>query len=99
MFSVVAAYLPYALVTAYMPGPNNILALHGISQNGWRRGKNIIFGIASGFFCVMVICASSCLVWGAAGGALQRLLAKYYRPFNILIGVILLICAVQIVLT
>lgn len=62
--SVIMAYLPYALVTAFTPGPNNILSLHAISQFGWRRGIGVLLGIFMGFFCVMLICASSC--WGLA---------------------------------
>lgn len=58
--SIVAAYLPYTLVTAFTPGPNNIVALYAVSQNGWRKGKNILLGIAAGFFCVMVACALFC---------------------------------------
>ena len=193
MFSVVAAYLPYAFVTAYTPGPNNILSLYSVGQKGWKKGKNTLFGIAAGFFSVMVVCAVLCFwmaryipslsnvlkyvgaayilwlavhialskpseegvsganfwkafflqfanvkiimyaitiytgyvlpvsqsfpylaahavcitvigasgafVWGAAGGALQRFLSKYYRPFNILMGVVLFICAMQIILS
>ncbi|MFQ9410973.1 MAG: hypothetical protein ACLR1T_07985 [Evtepia gabavorous] len=38
-FSVVLSYLPYALVTSFTPGPNNILALHTVGQKGWARGK------------------------------------------------------------
>lgn len=64
LLSVIAAYFPYAAVTAFTPGPNNILALHAISQFGWRRGLGIIFGILAGFFCVMLLCAGSC--WGLA---------------------------------
>ncbi|MDR1132176.1 MAG: LysE family transporter [Oscillospiraceae bacterium] len=50
----------YALVTAFTPGPNNIVALYAVSQNGWRRGKDILMGIAAGFLCVMVLCALFC---------------------------------------
>ncbi len=64
LFSVIASYFPYAAVTAFTPGPNNILALHSISQQGWRRGLGVIFGILAGFFCVMLVCAGSC--WGLA---------------------------------
>lgn len=64
LFSVIAAYFPYAAVTAFTPGPNNILALHAISQQGWRRGLGVILGILAGFFCVMLLCAGSC--WGLA---------------------------------
>ena len=37
------------------------------------------------------------LMWGAVGGLLQKFIAKYYRPFNVLMGIILLWCAVQII--
>ena len=37
--SIFVSYLPYALVTSFTPGPNNVLALHTVSQNGWARGK------------------------------------------------------------
>lgn len=190
LFSVVASYLPYALVTAFTPGPNNIVALHAVSQNGWRKGRNVLFGMTAGFLCVMVLCALFCsalaafvpsvagilkyvgavyilwlaihvarskpeaqegkpmsfwkgfllqfmnvkiilyaitmytgyvipvtsglgallihsvcftvigaagfVTWAAVGGALQRFLAKYYRPFNIAMALILLWCAVSL---
>lgn len=54
-------YLPYALITAYTPGPNNILALNAVSQKGFREGKKTLFGIAVGFFLVMSITAAACL--------------------------------------
>ena len=40
--SIFVSYLPYALVTSFTPGPNNVLALHTVSQNGWARGKNTL---------------------------------------------------------
>lgn len=60
LFSIVLTYLPYSLVTAFTPGPNNIVALHAVSQNGWRKGRHVLFGIAAGFLCVMVLCALFC---------------------------------------
>lgn len=60
MFVSIFSYLPYALVTAFTPGPNNIVALHTVSQYGWRRGKNTLLGIAGGFLCVMLLCALLC---------------------------------------
>lgn len=59
-FSIIISYLPYTLVTAFTPGPNNIVALHTVSQDGWRNGKNILFGIGAGFFSVMAVCALFC---------------------------------------
>lgn len=60
MFSIILSYLPYGLVTAFTPGPNNFIALYAVSQNGWRKGKNVLLGIGLGFFCVMVLCALFC---------------------------------------
>jgi cysteine/O-acetylserine efflux protein len=179
--------LLYASVTAFTPGPNNIVALYAVSQNGWRTGKDILLGIAAGFLCVMVLCAffcyelakympavagvlkyvgaayiaylavhvarstpvegesvrmsflkgfllefvnvkiilyaitiytgyvlpresspvslflhavaftaigmAGCITWAAAGGLFQKFLKKYYRPFNVVMALILLYCA------
>ncbi len=60
LFSIIASYLPYTLVTAFTPGPNNIVSLYAVSRNGWRKGKDILLGIAAGFLCVMVLCALFC---------------------------------------
>ncbi|KMZ55457.1 LysE family transporter [Dorea sp. D27] len=60
LFQIIVSYLPYTLVTAFTPGPNNIVALYAVSQNGWRKGKNVLLGIAAGFLCVMVVCAVFC---------------------------------------
>ena len=58
------SYFPYAAVAAFTPGPNNILSLHAIAQNGWRRGQKVLMGIAAGFLCVMILCGLFC--WGLA---------------------------------
>ncbi|SEA58363.1 cysteine/O-acetylserine efflux protein [Eubacterium aggregans] len=60
LFSIIISYLPYTLVTAFTPGPNNIVAFYAISHGGWRRGKNTLLGIGLGFLCVMVLCALFC---------------------------------------
>ena len=60
LFSVFLSYLPYTIVTAFTPGPNNIIALHAVGQGGWRAGKNVLWGIAAGFLCVMILCAVFC---------------------------------------
>lgn len=188
--SIIISYLPYTLVTAFTPGPNNFISLYAVSQNGWRKGKNVLMGIAAGFLCVMVICAlfcyelakyvpaaagvlkyvgaayivwlaihvarskpedseskpmsfwkgfwlefvnvkiilyaitvytgyvlpydtsllsllihavcltligvAGCVTWAAVGGVLQKFIAKYYRPFNIIMALILIWCAVSL---
>ncbi len=39
LISTIISYLPYTCVTAFTPGPNNILSLYAVSRNGWRKGK------------------------------------------------------------
>lgn len=190
MFLSVLSYLPYAAVTAYTPGPNNVVALYSVSRDGWRKGKNTLCGIAAGFLCVMILCALFCyelakfipsvtgimkyigaayiiwlaihvarsgpdqsegqtvtfwqgfclqfvnvkiilyaitvytgyvlpettslpvllfhavclaaigvsgnFVWAAAGGVLQRFLVKHYRVFNLVMGAVLILCALKL---
>ncbi len=60
ILSTLFAFLPYAMITAYTPGPNNILALNTISMYGWKKGMPIIIGIATGFLGVMLLCAFTC---------------------------------------
>ncbi len=192
LYSIILSYLPYTLVTAFTPGPNNIVSLYAISQQGWRRGKDVVLGIAVGFLCVMLLCAVCCyqlaqiapaltgvlkyvgaayivylaihvarskptdgagkrmsffsgfllqfmnvkiilyaitvytayvlphgasfqtllihvavitvigvsgtITWAIAGGVLQRFLQKYYRPFNVVMALILLWCAGSLLL-
>lgn len=192
LFAIVLSYLTYALVTAYTPGPNNIVALYAVGSNGWKKGREVLCGIAAGFLCVMVVCSVFCyelaqyipsvtgflkyvgaayivylavhvamskpeageggkisfwngfflqfvnvkiilfaittftgyvlphevnflsmlfhafcvtvvgvsgtIVWAAAGSVFQRFLAKYYRPFNCLMAIVLLYCAVTLVI-
>ncbi|MHC1717210.1 MAG: LysE family transporter [Acidaminococcaceae bacterium] len=191
-FSIMISYLLYTLVTAFTPGPNNIVALYAVSQNGWRKGREILMGMATGFLCVMVICALFCyelakylpsltsilkyvgaayiaylaihvarsqpgnsdnrqmsfwkgfllqffnikiilyaitvytgyvlpyessllslfthavnmtvigmagvITWAAAGGLFQNFLKQYYRPFNIVMALILFYCAITLAL-
>ena len=59
---VLMAYLPYALVTAFTPGPNNLMALYAIAGSGWGGGKKTMLGMISGFTVVMLVCALLCFV-------------------------------------
>ena len=59
--SYILAYLPYAFITAFTPGPNNILILNAFSRNGMRKGKETLLGVCVGFFIVMTICAVGCM--------------------------------------
>ena len=190
MIEVILSYLPYALITTFTPGPNNIMSLYSVSHGGWKNGGKVIAGIGIGFCAVMMIVIMFCnklaeyapelikyfkyigaayilwlavhialskpsesqettmsitkgfflavsnvkvilylitiftvyivpsgadlidmlwhgvfivavsavswCMWGGIGGILQKFLTKYYRPFNILMGIILLWCAVEI---
>ena len=60
-------------------------------------GASLLEMIAHGVFIIAVSAVSWCL-WGAAGGMMQKFLTKYYRPFNIAMGIILAWCAVQILM-
>lgn len=60
MFTVLQTYLPYAFITAITPGPNNIVALHAVSQTGWKRGQRTLLGMLLGFWTVMMLCALLC---------------------------------------
>ncbi|MBQ4132936.1 MAG: LysE family transporter [Desulfovibrionaceae bacterium] len=54
--SVLSAFLVLTVVTAFTPGPNNILILHSAGRHGLRGSVPLLAGICSGFFCVMVLC-------------------------------------------
>ena len=192
MLQTILSYLPYAIITTFTPGPNNLMSLYSVSNGGWKTGSRVILGIAAGFMTLMVIvilfchelaeyapelvkylkyvgaayilwlavhiafsrpsesegqmlsfgkgfvlsvsnvkvilylitiftayiipsgagfaemCAhgvfiiaasaiSWCL-WGAVGGILQAFLSRYWRPFNIAMGIALLWCARQIIM-
>ncbi len=52
-----AAFLLYTFLTAYTPGPNNIMAMANASRDGLRRTVPFIRGMFFGFFMVMLGCA------------------------------------------
>lgn len=82
-FFIFLSYLPYAAVSAFTPGPNNLLALYAVSRDGWQRGRRVLFGICAGFLAVMVLCALFCYELDQYLPALSRLL-KYVGAAYIL---------------
>lgn len=192
MLETLLAYVPYTVVAIFTPGPNNIMVLYSVSTAGWKKGREVIAGIFTGFcilmalailFCnelakyipglmkylkyigaayilwlayhvatskpgeahngpinfrsgfilsisnmkvilnfitiftvyiiptgaslgemffhggvIIFLAAVSWLLWGTAGGLLQKFLTRYYRPFNITMGIILAWCAVKILM-
>ncbi len=54
--SVLSAFIVFSFITAFTPGPNNILALNSGIQLGFRKTIPLLLGISSAFICVMIIC-------------------------------------------
>ena len=54
--AAISAFLAFTFITAFTPGPNNILALGAGSRYGFRGSASVVAGICAGFFCVMIIC-------------------------------------------
>ena len=52
-----SSFLPYVFITAYTPGPNNILSMSNASRLGFRRSFPFNLGILLGFSIVMLLCA------------------------------------------
>lgn len=48
--------LGYMTVSAYTPGPGNILSMNTTTRYGWKKGRRLIFGICCGYLCDQFIC-------------------------------------------
>lgn len=53
-------YLPYAFVSAFTPGPNNLLSMHTSGQGDRRAAAWLILGMGAGFLIVTLCCALLC---------------------------------------
>ncbi|HPJ03446.1 MAG TPA: LysE family transporter [Candidatus Limiplasma sp.] len=51
------SFIPYALITTFTPGPNNIMALSIATQNGVKRTLPFNAGVWAGFSVVIQLCA------------------------------------------
>jgi threonine/homoserine/homoserine lactone efflux protein len=51
------AFLTFTLLTAFTPGPNNILAMSNTSKYGLKKSIRVIQGIFMGFLSVMTLCS------------------------------------------
>lgn len=49
--------ISFAIITTFTPGPNNISSASMGVMLGYSKTLNYLFGIASGFFFVMIACA------------------------------------------
>lgn len=54
----VAAFLSYIFLTAFTPGPNNIMAMSTAGKHGLRKGSMFCTGVFFGFLFVMTCCAA-----------------------------------------
>ncbi len=54
MFNL-GAFLSYAVVVTFTPGPNNIMSMASSSKHGYRKTLNFMFGVSSGFFLIMIL--------------------------------------------
>lgn len=52
-----AAFWSYIFLTAFTPGPNNIMAMSNSAREGFRRGFIFCLGVFLGFLIVMSLCA------------------------------------------
>jgi cysteine/O-acetylserine efflux protein len=51
-----ASFLSYVFITAYTPGPNNIMSMNNASRHGFVKGVPFNFGIWAAFSIVMLLC-------------------------------------------
>lgn len=51
------ALIPFALITTFTPGPNNILAASVGLRSGYRKALPLLLGIAMGFTVVFLGCS------------------------------------------
>lgn len=51
-----AALIPFAIITTFTPGPNNILAASIGLRKGYRKALPLLLGIATGFTLVFLCC-------------------------------------------
>lgn len=52
---VITSFLIYTVISAFTPGPGNILALNTMVNHGWKKGKPLFLGIFFGYFFVQRI--------------------------------------------
>jgi len=72
-----ASFLPYILITAYTPGPNNIMSMNNAARFGLRKGIPFNFGILAAFSIVMILCT-------LFSAALYSVVPKIQLPMKIL---------------
>lgn len=54
------SYLPYALITTFTPGPNNLISFYAVNTQGWKKGLRVLAGIGTAILLIMLIAAVFC---------------------------------------
>lgn len=52
----ILAFVSYALITTFTPGPNNIMSMTYASRYGFRKSIRFNVGVFFGFFVIMGLC-------------------------------------------
>ncbi len=52
----IAAFVSFVVLTAFTPGPNNVLCMSTAIQHGFRKTLPLCVGMLAGFFLVMAFC-------------------------------------------
>ena len=60
MITTIISYLPYALITTFTPGPNNLISFYAVSTRGWKKGSKVLAGIGCAILIIMLITALFC---------------------------------------
>ena len=69
--------VPYVLITAFTPGPNNIMSMSNGNAQGFRKSIPFSFGVWIGFSMVAILCTIFCK-------ALSELIPSVMLPMQIL---------------
>ncbi len=51
------SFFIYSVLTALLPGPNNILAINSTMKFGYQKSKSLLLGIYTGFTLIMLLTA------------------------------------------
>jgi cysteine/O-acetylserine efflux protein len=86
------AFLIYAFITTFTPGPNNILSMANAMRFGYRKVHGFLLGVFVGFFVVLLLSAFINLV-------LVNTIPKAENWLKILGAIYMVILAIQIMLT
>ena len=51
------AFLSYAIITTFTPGPNNIIAMSNAGRYGFKKSLFFNAGVSTGFFILFSLCS------------------------------------------